>query len=58
VVRGLIKLWNVPTGKELQTLERQHDNGVNSVAFCPDGKTLASGSADYTIKLWDITAAN
>lgn len=30
----------------------QHDGRVNSVAFSPDGKTIVSGSADKTIKLW------
>jgi WD40 repeat protein len=31
-----------------------HTDWVNSVAFSPDGKLLASGSDDYTIKLWDV----
>ncbi|KAJ5908983.1 hypothetical protein N7495_001665 [Penicillium taxi] len=36
----------------LQTLEG-HSDSVTSVAFSPDGLTLASGSWDNTIKLWD-----
>ena len=31
----------------------KHENTVNSVAFSGDGFTLASGSSDQTIRLWD-----
>src|SRR5438876_127611 len=33
-----------------------HSGFVLSVAFSPDGKMLASGSADNTIKLWDVAS--
>jgi WD40 repeat protein len=56
---GTIQLWDVATGKELGQLQG-HQADVTALAFAADGKTLASGSGDTTILIWDLTpfAAN
>ncbi|KAJ6088705.1 hypothetical protein N7486_009966 [Penicillium sp. IBT 16267x] len=46
------KIWDMVTGTQRQTLEG-HSSWVNSVAFSPDGLTLASGSSDKII-IWDM----
>ncbi len=47
-----IKLWDVETGKNLGTLSG-HTEPVETLVFSHDGKTLASGSDDGTVLLWD-----
>ena len=45
------------TGRHKATLEG-HTGFVSAVAFSPDSQTLASGSQDGTILLWDINVGN
>jgi WD40 repeat protein len=40
-----------------QTL-RGHDEVVWALAISPDGQTLASGSWDKTVKIWDMNTSN
>ncbi|MYF98391.1 hypothetical protein F4212_04555 [Candidatus Poribacteria bacterium] len=58
---GPIRVWDVATGKQKQTFTNQaliqkqagHELDPSSVAFSPDGQTLAVGNQDASILLWD-----
>ena len=48
----VIQLWDVNTGADLGILSG-HTEPIETLVFSHDGKTLASGSEDGTILLWD-----
>src|SRR5437588_10860356 len=54
----LLPISSIPAQEpRLRTKLKGHTGDVASLAYSPNGKTLASGGLDFTVKLWDVAAA-
>jgi WD40 repeat protein len=50
--RGVLRLWDSAAGKDVH-VTAGHLDAAAAAAWAPDGKTIASASADGTIRLWE-----
>jgi WD40 repeat protein/serine/threonine protein kinase len=55
-----LDVWETQTGQRVASIpgEREtpeHTGVISGIAFSPDGKTLATGSWDHSLRLWDLT---
>ena len=48
-----VKLWDTITGEHKITITR-HIDDISCLAYSPDGKTIATGSKDGTVLMWEI----
>jgi WD40 repeat protein len=50
-----VRLWNPATGRAIATIHATNNNvyGVHAVAFSPNGKLLATGEGDATVRAWN-----
>ncbi len=51
--RGEVHLWS-GAGQTLHRVWQAHTDIATTLAFSPDERTLASGSTDGSVKLWDV----
>lgn len=51
---GQIHLWDLATGAVDKSFDEVHTDAVTGLAFSPDGKRLASSSADKFVRVTDL----
>lgn len=51
---GEIKIWNLADGKLVKSIPDAHSDAILDIRFSPDGKKIASSSADRFMKTFDV----
>ncbi len=62
VLHRYVHLWEIATGKKLSQFGKSggnsEKNGYQSIAFSPDGKTLATAEDGNRIRLWEVATGS
>jgi WD40 repeat protein len=53
-VEGEVKVFEVPSWKQVAEIKSGHSDTVYGITFSPDNKMIATGSADKFIKVWEM----
>lgn len=51
---GSVRVWELPSQKEVHTWKQIHLGGIWGMALSPDGKTLATGGKDRIARVYDM----
>jgi RNA polymerase sigma factor (sigma-70 family) len=49
----IVRVWEIATGKQVASFAG-HDGDITALSYAPNGRSLASGSGDSTILIWDV----